>query len=279
MINVLAVALIMVVGVVTMHGQSGCCAPTGTQVFADLGTGAAFRDAHLEPEAAPVPMEGEKMQIRVPGGENTWVRMFKADGTPKATIIVIHEWWGLNEHITKAARTLFEDLGQQADVICVDLYDGFATNKRDEAAKAMQSVKEDRAEAILQAVINSARAEKIGTIGWCFGGGWSLRTSLMAGPKAGACVIYYGMPVKDVDQLKKLNAPVLGVFGSKDQWITTSVVDEFQANMMSAEKMLSVKMYAADHAFANPSNPQYDKAATADAWENTIEFFQLHLLQ
>ncbi len=275
--RLLLTALITMTMVTAMNAQSGCCAPTATQEFAALATGAEFRNAHAEPESADEPI-GTRTKLRLADGTFTNVYTLDAEGAPTATIIVIHEWWGLNEHIMKAADQLWMDLGKSVDVIAVDLYDGVVATTRDAAAKAMQEADENRIEDILHAVINSARSTNIGTIGWCFGGGWSLRASLMAGDMAKACVMYYGMPIKDVDQLKKLNAPVLGVFASEDKWITTSVVDDFQANMMSAEKMLKVKMYAADHAFANPSNPHFDEAATTDAWENTLEFFRLHLL-
>ena len=270
----------IVIGSINMASQSGCCSPTATQEFAALGSAADFRSAHIEPALSMSDEQfGERIEIDVPGGAATVARVFKAEGSPTATILVIHEWWGLNTFVVQQAAKLYEDLGKKADVIAVDLYDGLVATTREAAAKAMQSVDEHRARAILSAVISSVRTEHIGSVGWCFGGGWSLQASLMAGEKAKACVMYYGMPEQDVDTLKKLSAPVLGIFASKDQWITPQIVDTFQANMMSAERMLSVKMYNADHAFANPSNAHHDSDATRDAWENTIEFFTLHLMR
>jgi len=270
--------LITMTMVSTVNGQSGCCTPTATQEFAALASEADFRNAHLEPEDADDPI-GKRSQIRVSDGTFANVYVLDAETIPKATIIVLHEWWGLNDQVKLAADKLYMDLGKQVDVIAVDMYDGVVATTRESAAKAMQRADEGCIEDLLYAVINTARSKNIGTIGWCFGGGWSLRAALMAGELANACVLYYGMPVKDVDQLATLHCPVLGVFASKDKWITPEVVKEFQDNMMSAERSLSVKIYSADHAFANPSNPHYDKEATADAWEATLEFFRLHLLQ
>ena len=89
--------------------------------------------------------------------------------------------------------------------------------------------------------------------------------------------MYYGMPEKDIDKLRNLHADVLGIFANKDQWISPKVVDEFAANMKKADKKLILKQYDADHAFANPSNPSFDKTAKEDAYENTLAFFKARL--
>jgi carboxymethylenebutenolidase len=87
------------------------------------------------------------------------------------------------------------------------------------------------------------------------------------------------MPDKNVEKHIKLHGPVLGVFAKQDKWITPEVVKEFQSNMSSAEGTLQLRMYDADHAFANPSNPQFDKESTEDAWNTSLEFFNMHLVQ
>jgi len=272
--------LIFAVMIMGMKAQTGCCAPSATHEFAALGAGAEFRSVHLEPRASQEgDMGGERQEIRVDGGAPTQVHLFRAAGTPQATIIVIHEWWGMNDHVIATAQQLHEDLGKKVDVVVVDLYDGIIATTREAASMAMQNADEERITDILSAVIGGARSPNIGTIGWCFGGGWSLQTALLAGSKAKACVMYYGMPEKSVDRLKQLQAPVLGIFASKDKWISPQVVEAFQANMMSAEKSLTVKVYTADHAFANPSNPHFDDSSARDAWENTLDFFSLHLLR
>ncbi|MBE0557169.1 MAG: dienelactone hydrolase family protein, partial [Proteobacteria bacterium] len=115
---------------------------------------------------------------------------------------------------------------------------------------------------------------RIGTIGWCFGGGWSLQAALMAREQAKACVVYYGMPESNPDKLVDLSAPVLGIFADKDAWITPEVVKNFSEAMKKAGKELTLKTYDADHAFANPSNPQYDKTSTEDAYSHAVAFFE-----
>lgn len=260
-----------------LHAQSCCSA---TEDFAALGVKADFRSAHAKPRVASMPVHaGQEISIRIRGNTSGKAFMYEAEGLPKASIIVIHEWWGLNDNIKNAAHQIFEDLGKEVDVYAVDLYDGLVTDSREEAAKAMQNANADRITDILAALINITRTKKVGTIGWCFGGGWSLQASLLANNKAGACVMYYGMPEKNIDKLKELKAPVLGIFATEDKWITPAIVSEFQQNMNSAEQSLALKMYKADHAFANPSNPGYDNEAANDAWATSLEFFRTHLLK
>ena len=114
--------------------------------------------------------------------------------------------------------------------------------------------------------INQLPADaKVATIGWCFGGGWSLKTALAAGDKTVATVMYYGMPVEDVEKLKELNSDVLFVWPIQDQWINEEVVTKFTANMKAAEKQLDVLTFDADHAFANPSSEKFIETAAQEA--------------
>jgi carboxymethylenebutenolidase len=118
---------------------------------------------------------------------------------------------------------------------------------------------------------------KIGTVGWCFGGAQSMQASLTAGEQAVGCVIYYGMPEEDVSRLKTLNCDVLGIFATKEQWISPEVVSKFEGNMKAAGKNLTVRNYDGDHGFANPSNPIYNKAFTEDAHKHALAFFKARL--
>lgn len=104
-----------------------------------------------------------------------------------------------------------------------------------------------------------------------------MQATLTAAKQAVACVIYYGMPEEDVEKLKTLNCDVLGIFATKEKWINQDVVKKFEVNMKEAGKNLTVKNYDADHGFANPSNPIYDKVASEDAYKNTVAFFKARL--
>ncbi len=106
-----------------------------------------------------------------------------------------------------------------------------------------------------------------------------MQATLMAEQRAKACVIYYGMPEMDGEKLAALAAPVLGIFGKKDQWINPKVVADFQGAMKKAKKQLVVKSFDAEHAFANPSNPKHDAKAAAEAHKSALAFFRKNLMQ
>jgi carboxymethylenebutenolidase len=123
-----------------------------------------------------------------------------------------------------------------------------------------------------------AGATRVGTLGWCFGGGWSLNTALLMPESIAATVIYYGRLVTDPDALKTLDMPILGIFGSEDRGIPVETVDAFEKTMRDLNKDVTVKVYeGANHAFANPSGQRYDPQAAEDAWARTVAFLDQHL--
>jgi carboxymethylenebutenolidase len=255
--------------------KKSCCS---TEQFAALTTDKSFRNAHLEPTALNfTPTTGAWITLKTNDGTDAKAFEVKSNKPTNNIIFMIHEWWGLNEYIQREAEELQKSL-PNTTVIALDLYDGKVATDRETAGKYMGGVVKERCETIIRAAIAHVGANaKIGTIGWCFGGGWSLQTTLLAGKQAGACVLYYGMPETDVAKLKTLHTDVLGIFGKQDQWINPDVVAKFEKSMKQAGKKLTVKMYDADHAFANPSNPKFDKAATEDARKIALEFFKSHL--
>jgi carboxymethylenebutenolidase len=171
----------------------------------------------------------------------------------------------LNDHIKKEAERLFNEL-DDVHVMALDLYDGNVATTRDEAMTYIRQVDAARAEAIITGAGDFAGKDaKIATIGWCFGGGWSLQAAIISGMKTVGCVIYYGSPEKDVERLKALNSDVLGIFAIHDGGIGPDVVAEFEKNMVSAEKSVTVHSFDAAHAFANPSSPRYKEAAAQTA--------------
>ena len=252
-----------------------CCAATATEAFSQLGSDDQFIRSHL----APLPFQymsdnGHALSFKASDGSDAFGWEIKAKQPTSNYLFVIHEWWGLNDDIKQESEDLWKALGN-VNVIALDLYDKKIATTREDAAKYMQSVTTDRAKAIIAGAIAYAGTKaKIYTIGWCFGGGWSLQTALLAGSQSAGCVMYYGMPEKDLARLKNLHGDVLGLFANKDQWISPKVVDEFAAEMKEAGKKLILKRYDADHAFANPSNPAFDKAAREDAYNNVLAFFK-----
>jgi carboxymethylenebutenolidase len=264
----------------TLFAQAGksCCAPTSTAEFAMLASDDKFRSAHLDPLPFRfVPESGKDITFKTSDGVDGRGFEIKASTETNVTVFMIHEWWGLNDYIKQEAEKLQQELGN-VNVVALDLYDGKVATTQQEAGKYMGEAKEERIRTIISGALEYVGPKaKIGTIGWCFGGGWSLQTALMAGKRTAACVMYYGMPEADIAKLKGLNGPVLGIFGSKDAWITPQKVKEFEANMKKASKKLTVKMYKADHAFANPSNPKFDKEAASDAHKVAVAFLKKHL--
>jgi carboxymethylenebutenolidase len=257
------------------------CHTSSTEKFAMFASNKDFNKAHLAPRKYfHVSEEGGKMiKFKTPDGTEANAYFIAAKKKTDNWIFVFQEWWGLNDNIKRQAEELYKDLGN-VNILALDMYDGKVATDRENAGKYMQEFKQERGDAIVKGALSYAGSKaKVGTIGWCFGGGQSLLASLTAGKQAAACVIYYGMPVDDVTTLKKLNTDVLGIFASREKWITPEVVQKFEANMKSAGKKLTVKNYDAEHGFANPSNPMgaYDEAATKDAYKHTVEFFKAHL--
>ncbi|MDB5007893.1 MAG: clcD 2 [Mucilaginibacter sp.] len=258
------------------QSKMACCAkPSATQQFAMLASDKGFAMSHKSPLKMHFQSSiGKAITYKTPDGKEAAAYEFKAKSPTNNYILVIHEWWGLNDWVKKESEKIYNDLGN-VNIIDLDLYDGKVATTREDAGKLMQAVKDDRAQAIIKGAIAYVGPKAhIATIGWCFGGGWSLQTTLLAGKQAAACVMYYGMPEQDVNRLKTLHADVLGNFANKDQWINTKVVAKFEEDMKAAGKKLIVHQYDADHGFANPSNPIYDSKATTEAYGYTIAFLK-----
>ena len=159
--------------------------------------------------------------------------------------------------------------------MALDLYDGNVTDDRDQAGKYMKAATQERCEAIINGALALAGADaKVATVGWCFGGGWSLRSSILAGERGVGCVMYYGMPVEKAKELAPLKADVLGIFAKKDGWINEKVITPFEALAKATDKNLDVHWFDAEHAFANPSSPRYNEAAAKEANGLALAFFK-----
>lgn len=195
---------------------------------------------------------------------------------PFPALIVIHEWWGLNDWI-KDQGSKFADEGYVA--LAIDLYRGKVATTPDMAHEIMRGVPEDRAKRDLSAAFDylasqpNVKKSRIGAIGWCMGGGYSLDVALQE-PTLAADVINYGHLATDIDALKKINAPILGSFGGQDRGITPDDVHKFEQTMKQLGRKIDVKIYDdAGHAFENPNNKDgYRPADAADAWMRTTEF-------
>ena len=272
---------ILIIGLSSsLNAQKSCCSkPTeSTETFAMLTQDENFVATHLDPK--PFTLEnpiGKEISFKTKDGINGHAYEIKAAKPTNNYVLVIHEWWGLNDYIKQESEKIYQTLGN-VNVIAIDLYDQKVATVKDSAAKYMQSVQKVRAENIINGVLSHVgKKAKIATIGWCFGGGWSMQTSLLAGEKSKACVMYYGMPEENIEKIQTLQSPVLFVWPKQDQWINKEMVDQFENNMKIAYKRLTVEAYEADHAFANPSNPKYSKTLADDAFNKAMAFIKLNL--
>ena len=198
----------------------------------------------------------------------------------KSGLIVIHEWWGLNEDIHLMADQL---AGLGYDSLAVDLYDGKSAEGVREAFQLMTglSKNEDAALANLKEaydyLTNELGVEKVGIIGWCLGGKWSLRGSLMLPNEIDATVIYYGSLIDDREQLATLEMPIIGFVGTKDRPYINQFI-QFDKDLKALNKDYSVHFYeGAGHAFANASGTAYEPEAAEDSWKKTVNFLAAHL--
>lgn len=247
-------------------GQMGWTGVLGEAEFAAL---------HELPKGEAPRLHGEMIEV----GEAKAYLSLPQGSKPTAAVLVIHEWWGLNDHVKHWADRLAAD-GYAA--LAIDLYGGVVATTREEALAAMNAVDASAALAKLRAahafLATDPRvaARKRACIGWCFGGGWSLELA-MAAPDLDAAVVYYGRLVTDPDKLAGIRAPLLGVFGDRDRGIPPESVNDFEKAMQKAGKSVRILRYAADHAFANPSSARYSTTHAAAAWREVRVFLRQHL--
>jgi len=227
--------------------------------------------------AAAVSAGLRDVEAKLSDGRTVKAALAKPQGQAKGSILLIHEWWGLNDQI-KSVSSEFANQGYTA--LAVDLYDGIVTDSSDAARNLMQSVNAKVATETLKIWVrwlreNARAGNKLATIGWCFGGGWSLNASLAA--PVDATIVYYGRVNKTARELSALKGPVLGHFATQDNWITRQMVSGFESAMDAAGKSYTSYWYDAQHAFANPTSARYDVGDAALAWQRTLEFLQRQL--
>ena len=192
-------------------------------------------------------------------------------------IIVIQEFWGVNDWIKEQAQK-FAQQGYVA--LAVDLYRGQVASDPEHAHELMRGLPQDRGVRDLQAAFDylasrpDVNPAKIGSVGWCMGGGYSLLLAENE-PKLAACAVNYGSMPTAPAIIQKIQAPVLGNFGADDRGITPDAVHAFEKAMKDAGKTIDVKIYdGAGHAFENPNNKNgYRQDAATDAWARMVGFF------
>lgn len=200
---------------------------------------------------------------------------------PLPALLVIHEWWGLNDGV----RALADRLAAEGYIVlAVDLFGGKVAQTPTEARKLMMHALENPAAAeenirqAYQFVRDTAGAPRIASIGWCFGGTWALNTAMLFPEDLDAAVIYYGQVGSDVEQLARLQMPIMGHFAEDDRSIPLETVQQFTSALEAAGVPHDIHIYPdVEHAFANPSGNNYDPEAAEQAWERSLAFLGSHL--
>lgn len=204
-----------------------------------------------------------------------------ADKQKHPGLILIHEWWGLNDNIRQNARK-FAELGYVA--LAVDLYEGESATTPDQARKLATGVRNNVEGAFknLKSAVAfmkghaSTNPDRVASIGWCFGGGWSYQIA-KNGLGVKSSIIYYGR-FNSKDDLSKMRATILGHFGANDRGIKVDSVEEFQAKLKTLSGDHEIYIYEnAGHAFANEGGSRYNKKAADLAWKRTVTFLEKYL--
>ena len=241
-----------------------------------LAVGMAWWVLALASTALALPVKTETVTFQ--SGEETISAYLAVPDTAgrHPALVVIHEWWGLNDWVKEQARK-FADQGYLA--LAPDLYRGKVASDPGLAHELSRGLPQDQAVRDLKAAFDylasrpDVRHDKIGSVGWCMGGGYSLLLAVNE-PKLAACVVNYGSMPTDKDAIQRIQAPVLGNFGAEDHGITPAAVQAFEGTMKAEGKSIDVKEYdGAGHAFENPNNKAgYREAAANDAWARTLAF-------
>jgi carboxymethylenebutenolidase len=230
-------------------------------------------------------IEGGMIDFRLPAGEARGY-LAAARGGEKGSderrpgLIVIHEWWGLNDHIKDIAGRFAEE-GYIA--LAPDLYGGKVTADPTEAGRLMQGLDQGRALEILNGAVEYLKGQdsvdpgKIGVTGFCMGGTYALLLACHSKDIKASAPFYGDVPADD--EIKKLDAPVLFIGAENDPWITQDKMARLKDALGRFGKEGEVKVYSGTgHAFFNDTRPDaYDKASATDAWQQVKRFLAAHL--
>jgi carboxymethylenebutenolidase len=258
-------------GTYTQTPHTGC-QPGAVEVDGTCEVAASDQNAEIFDATDLVSITAERTTL---GGSPGYLARPADDGTDPA-VVMIHEWWGLNENIERMAEIL---AGHEYVVFAVDLYDGEVATGSEKASELSGAVRENPEEAVetMSGAVEGLRANeattgRVASLGWCFGGGQSLRLSL-SDADLDATVVYYGTLATDRETLERIDGPVLGIFGSEDQVVSLEDVQAFDQTLDDLGVEHEVYVYeGAGHAFANPSGESFRPEDTRDAWQQTLEF-------
>ncbi len=252
--------------------------PNRRELMAALAAAAPLAANLADPALARAAAAGlNEVSLKTDGGRAVKAALALPSTQPAASLLLIHEWWGLNDQIKAVAAECARE-GYAA--LAVDLYDGRSTADADKAKELMQALDPAAATDTLVSWANWLQSRpdgtgKVGVMGWCLGGGWALNASIAT--PVDATVIYYGRVDQPAERLARLKGPVLGHFAARDTFINRPMVEAFEQAMKEAGRSPTVYWYEADHAFANPTGARYNEADAALAWKRTLAFLRANL--
>jgi carboxymethylenebutenolidase len=265
------------------NGQPACVKPSSVEKLIERGWAIHVlpdyekNDNNNSEIFATGDLEVETTDVSYFGNSNGYLAKPVADGDYPG-VIMIHEWWGLNDNIKEMAEKL---ASYGYVVFAVDLYDGQVGTTADEARQLRSSFDQsqwtDNMKTAVSYLEENHSPSSLGSIGWCFGGGQSLNLALN-NENMDATVIYYGQLVTDTEELSKINWPILGIFAELDSGIPPEAVNEFESALNEVKIENNITIYpGVNHAFANPSGDRYAPAESKDAWQKTLRFFEDNL--
>ena len=221
-------------------------------------------------------MKTEKLDLNTSRGATT-AHIARPDSDSAAAVILIQEWWGINDHIRDIAGRYAKE-----GFLCIapDLYRGKLAKNAEEASQMMQALAIEDGMETIRATIAAAKAKynvrKLGITGYCMGGTFALRAACELSELAAAAPFYGDLPEENV--LKKLSVPTLFIAGERDKWINPEKVNELKEAARKHDLPVEVVSYDADHAFFNDTRPEvYDAEAAADAWQRVLDLFRKRL--
>jgi carboxymethylenebutenolidase len=197
-------------------------------------------------------------------------------------VVVLQEWWGLEDHIKDICNRL---AGAGFVALAPDFYRGDTTEEPDEAQQKMMAMSMDQAEVDMRGAVDfvanheSSVGDSVGSIGFCLGGGLSAWAA-SENQRIGAAVIYYYVMPHGKPDFSKIEAPVLGHFGTADEFVSVDDAEQLKSEMEDAGVNVDFEFYeGAGHAFFNDTNRlgTYDKEAADRSWQRSTDFLSSNL--
>lgn len=223
---------------------------------------------------------GEMIEFAANGGKAKGY-LARPDQPTRLGIIVLQEWWGLNDHIKNVAERFAKE---GFVVLAPDLYQGEVTKKPDEAERLLMALNIQETEKLLRGsvdeLLHHIEGKKVGIMGFCMGGQLALFAACQ-NEKIGGCVDFYGIHPKVQPDLKNLQCPLYGFFGEKDASVKPAAAKGLKQKLVEHKKSVMIEIYPeAGHAFFNDTREEaYHEDAANDAWEKMLLFFRDVLTQ